>query len=472
LGEHGEPNHGYGLYDATLRVPWVLAGPGVPAGREVAALAGAADVAPTLLALTGLPPLGFAQGRDLSSFDEAADDSEHGVYGETLATYYDHGWSPLYTRRTHAQRFVRAPRPELYTSVSDPAETDNRLAGEEASTWDQAVRNHETALDAVLAETGSAQTREIDPATQSALHALGYAVPARAALPGEMVSEIDPKDGLAALGWYLAASQSFGAGRAEEALGFAERAQPAMPRSPDLASLLARIHLSRHRADLALPHAERASELLPGKALHHALLGDSLMGTGRLRDAVVAYGRALERDEGMAPAHTGAMWRSLLDGTPDAALHHGARALELEPDDEDIALRVAQVYEHLGERQRAAQVLRGYLSRTARPSPRAYMDLAIQQAALGLDPARELARAGSAADDPQRRLRLGRAYAQAGRVEAARGVLRELVRDVPGLEAARHELEGLGRLDASGAQGTLGRGEGAWIPGVDSNHDS
>ena len=33
LGEHGEGTHGIFIYDATLRVPWVMAGPRVPAGR-------------------------------------------------------------------------------------------------------------------------------------------------------------------------------------------------------------------------------------------------------------------------------------------------------------------------------------------------------------------------------------------------------------------------------------------------------
>src|SRR6185295_19211933 len=35
LGEHGEPTHGLFVYDSTIRVPLVLAGPGVPAGRVI-----------------------------------------------------------------------------------------------------------------------------------------------------------------------------------------------------------------------------------------------------------------------------------------------------------------------------------------------------------------------------------------------------------------------------------------------------
>ena len=48
LGEHGEGTHGIFVYDATLRVPWVMAGPGIPAGRVSATVARSIDVLPTL----------------------------------------------------------------------------------------------------------------------------------------------------------------------------------------------------------------------------------------------------------------------------------------------------------------------------------------------------------------------------------------------------------------------------------------
>ena len=58
LGEHGEDTHGVFIYDATLRVPWIMAGPGVPAGRVASIVARGVDVLPTLLDLAGLaaPP--------------------------------------------------------------------------------------------------------------------------------------------------------------------------------------------------------------------------------------------------------------------------------------------------------------------------------------------------------------------------------------------------------------------------------
>ena len=53
------------LYDTNLHIPLIMAGPNVPQGRVVEALASNLDSAPTLLDLAGLPPLPGAQGQSL-----------------------------------------------------------------------------------------------------------------------------------------------------------------------------------------------------------------------------------------------------------------------------------------------------------------------------------------------------------------------------------------------------------------------
>lgn len=53
--EHGEFAHGHSMADNLLRVPWILAWPGGPAGRRIRHPASLVDVLPTLLDLAGLP---------------------------------------------------------------------------------------------------------------------------------------------------------------------------------------------------------------------------------------------------------------------------------------------------------------------------------------------------------------------------------------------------------------------------------
>ena len=55
VGEHGLFGHNQSLYEPVIRIPMVMAGPGIPAGRTVASLASIVDVMPTLLAIGGVP---------------------------------------------------------------------------------------------------------------------------------------------------------------------------------------------------------------------------------------------------------------------------------------------------------------------------------------------------------------------------------------------------------------------------------
>ena len=67
LGEHGEGTHGIFLYDATLRVPWIMAGPQIAAGRVSRTVARSIDVLPTLLDYAGLPQRSDVDGRSASA---------------------------------------------------------------------------------------------------------------------------------------------------------------------------------------------------------------------------------------------------------------------------------------------------------------------------------------------------------------------------------------------------------------------
>jgi arylsulfatase A-like enzyme len=64
--EHGGLLHGRTQYQEVLRVPLILAGPGVPAGVVVDQPVHGVDVAPTLLARCGLAPARPVDGIDLA----------------------------------------------------------------------------------------------------------------------------------------------------------------------------------------------------------------------------------------------------------------------------------------------------------------------------------------------------------------------------------------------------------------------
>ena len=86
--EHGRKGHHRTLYDEVLRVPLILFVPGVrPARQDIETEASVIDIAPTIAALVGAPPLDGAEGRDLSPLAFGA--------------------APDYLRRTFAELYRR-----------------------------------------------------------------------------------------------------------------------------------------------------------------------------------------------------------------------------------------------------------------------------------------------------------------------------------------------------------------------------
>ena len=132
LGEHGEDTHGYFLYDATLRVPFILRAPGlVPGGLTVGGPVELVDVAPTVLDLLGLPPLEKAQGKSLRPRIEGTDDGRLATaHAETLMPRLEYGLAALHMIRDPRYKYIEAPRPELYDLENDPGERHNLASGE------------------------------------------------------------------------------------------------------------------------------------------------------------------------------------------------------------------------------------------------------------------------------------------------------------------------------------------------------
>ncbi|MBO2455732.1 sulfatase [Actinomadura barringtoniae] len=65
LGEHRLPPGKTTPYEEDIRIPFVIRGPGIPAGRSVNALAGTVDLAPTIAAIGGAKTPSFTEGRSL-----------------------------------------------------------------------------------------------------------------------------------------------------------------------------------------------------------------------------------------------------------------------------------------------------------------------------------------------------------------------------------------------------------------------
>src|SRR6266702_771711 len=66
LGEHGEYTHGVFVYDSTLRIAFLMSGPGIPAGVRIKQQVRSIDFLPTLVELMGGRPSDEVQGTSLT----------------------------------------------------------------------------------------------------------------------------------------------------------------------------------------------------------------------------------------------------------------------------------------------------------------------------------------------------------------------------------------------------------------------
>jgi len=189
LGEHGEGTHGLFVYDSTLRVPWIVAGPGVAAGRVSATVARGIDVLPTLLDYAGLSVPPTVEGRSLRPAVEGREMSDAPAYAETLYPEREFGWAPLHALRTARFKLIDAPHPEFYDLAADAKETTNRLR-EQGAPAEELRRK----LELALSRPAPAAAAQVDPETAERLGALGYVGGGRAQ-PASGVLR-DPKDGV------------------------------------------------------------------------------------------------------------------------------------------------------------------------------------------------------------------------------------------------------------------------------------
>lgn len=181
FGEHGEIAHSIFVYDTTLRVPLIVAGPGV--GRHVVAEpVSLIDIAPTAARLAGISAFD-ADGVDLRSALNGAAAPARALYAESFAPLLDFGWSALRSIREGEWKYIDAPRPELYRIPDDPEEARDLAAAESARVGEMRDRVQRYS-------PANVERTATDAESASRLQALGY-VGGRG---GNGAKHVDPKD--------------------------------------------------------------------------------------------------------------------------------------------------------------------------------------------------------------------------------------------------------------------------------------
>jgi hypothetical protein len=290
LGEHGETDHGFFVYESTLHVPLIVHWPsgGRTMPERVDAPVGLIDVAPSVLDLLHVPVPASFVGR--SFLDGAA----RGVVSESTYGRDCFGWAPLRAIREGELKYIEAPKAELYDLAKDPGEKVNLIRARAAD----AVRLRADLIEAMAGPVKAATAAGGDPQkSQEVLRSLGYIAPGPRGRSG---AAADPKDKLPELLRYEDALNRMEERRFDAAIGIFRSIL-----AGDAGNLLARRDLGvalieKHEYAAAIAELRQVAGSAGDDYVTRYELGVAYEGAGQLREALGQFETACRLAPGAA----------------------------------------------------------------------------------------------------------------------------------------------------------------------------
>jgi arylsulfatase A-like enzyme/Flp pilus assembly protein TadD len=362
LGEHGESAHGFFAYETTLRVPWIVHGPGVRAGGRLGVTARGVDLTPTALEMLGVAPPATMRlaGRSLAPALRGATMADEPVYAESLLPLLHYGWSDLRVLRDGRWKYIQAPRPELYDLAQDPGETRN-LAGREPARAEALRAALARRLEQEKAGSAARSTaHDVPPDLLEKLGALGYLGAGRAdAGPS---TGADPKDKLED---YKAVNRLMREGlvalRRKDHPTSERRLRAILARgieSFEVHYYLGRALLAQRRSREAAPHFEAALRRLPGYTAAYLELAEARAGAGDWDGALAALreGQRASPQQASLFVAEARLWRQRRRPAQAAAAFQAA--IERAPGDALLRVQAGELARDLGRTEDAVRLLR------------------------------------------------------------------------------------------------------------------
>jgi arylsulfatase A-like enzyme/thioredoxin-like negative regulator of GroEL len=356
FGEHGEIGHSIFVYDTTLQVPLIVAGPDL-APRVVDAPVSLVDIAPTAVRRLAAGTID-GDGIDLSPALAGGAVTARALYAESFAPLLDFGWSPLRALRADGYKYIAAPKPELYAVARDAQEQTNLVEQDPAR-----AAGLDDRVQRISPPTLPARSA-VDHEAAARLQALGYVSgggdPAGSSRP-------DPKDRRELAARIAQVTSGELSGRAlEDAL----RAILASdPRNPQAHLRLGYVLHDTNRCADAEPHFKAAiAAKLPGTDAHLGLAACRLRAQ-RPREAVaiLAEAESIERENPVVLANLGSLLSD--SGQPREGVALLKRALAIDPDLHQARFTLAIALARDGQRAEAAAAAQELLRRLPPTAP-------------------------------------------------------------------------------------------------------
>jgi Flp pilus assembly protein TadD len=353
FGEHGEYAHSIFVYDTTLRVPLLMAGPGIPAGTRVADAVTLADVAPTVMRILGAP-MANVDGIDVTPAFAHTPLQEREIYAESFAPLVEFGWAPLRAVRSGGWKLIAAPKPELFDGQADAGERNNAITSQP-----DVARRLEARVDRYSTDSLSATAAPAGGEAAQRLRALGYS--SGATLRDPQSSRPDPKDRREAIARIAQVTSGELSGSA--LLAALEGIVRDDPRNAQAQLRLGYARLQAGDCARAEPafHAAAASGLPTADV--HLGLATCLGQRGDLAGAerALAEAQRIEPDNPAVIANLGLLQAS--KGDFAAAIQSLTKALAVDPGLHEARFNLALTYARAGRKTDAAAAARDLLAR-------------------------------------------------------------------------------------------------------------
>ncbi len=173
LEDHLEDEHGMLVYNSTLLVPFVFAGPQhyCRAGTRISQAVSLVDLMPTLLDALRIPVPKQVSGGSLLAGLQGRPIPPRDSYAEAEAPFVMNRWSPLQSVISGRWKYIQTTRPELYDLENDPGELTD-LAGtapEECARLRGRLETMQTAFKTAVTDKVHLSQKDLEN-----LRALGY----------------------------------------------------------------------------------------------------------------------------------------------------------------------------------------------------------------------------------------------------------------------------------------------------------
>ncbi len=338
LGDHGERQHGHLLYQSTMHVPLVIAGPGVSPGVKNEAVS-ARHVFHTIRDWAGL-------GAD-GSLRDAAPAGEV-VLGEAMKPFLNYGWQPQVMAIEGTRKAIQAGRTEVFDVTADPKEaTDLAAAAPVQRSLVDALRDYP-----VPSPEASRPARGMTEEDRRKLSSLGYV--SASAVPVVRKDAPRPADMTHFFEIIELASSRFVAERYKDAIPLLSKILAADPNNLDAALRLATSYSMLGQNDAAMAAFRKAASIAPRSpdvrlyvALHLARGAQWAQAVPMLEQVLVEDPDRLPAISGLAvlrirqnrPADALALWQKVQAQrtlTPPELLEVGTLAMSLQRTDDAI----------------------------------------------------------------------------------------------------------------------------------------